>query len=191
MGPVTVTVKRERQKSKFSKPNQPKPDYVVLVINQDEFGYNVENEKCAEFFRGRAGSTMTIIAEGRAEEATITHVGAPASQMQQPPPAQQPPAQRPPPASAQPHHPAASEQDGDMVKNAKHFIARNRVLTVMALEAMWHTKREFETAKQFELPDTMLPVIFNSMLFGASANGITAANVGLPLDLKFKSETTQ
>ena len=91
MGPTTVTVKHERQKSKFSKPGQPKPDYVILTINGEDFGYNVENEACANFFTGKRGQTFAIQAEGSRDDAKIVFVGAPASQMQ-PPPAQ--PAQR-------------------------------------------------------------------------------------------------
>ena len=70
---------------------QPKPDYVILTINGEDFGYNVENEACANFFTGKRGQTFAIQAEGSRDDAKIVFVGAPASQMQ-PPPAQ--PAQR-------------------------------------------------------------------------------------------------
>ena len=61
-GPVTITVGSERQKSKFSIPGAPKPDYVRLTIKGEEFSYTTENEACAAFFAGRKGQTITVVA---------------------------------------------------------------------------------------------------------------------------------
>lgn len=79
LGPTRVTVKSDVLKSKFSKPNAPKPDYVILEINGEDFNYSSENEGCADFFNGSKGKTFTLIAEGggKGNEATaaITYVG--------------------------------------------------------------------------------------------------------------------
>ncbi len=83
MGPVRVTVKGEVKKSKY----QGKPDYVTLAIGNEERTYNAENPACADFFRGKAGQTFTISAEGggkgQEDTATITFVGGTVEQAQQ------------------------------------------------------------------------------------------------------------
>ena len=60
MGPVRVTVKTDRMKSRYSKPGNEKPDYVVLLIAGKEKNYNTENEGCAAFFEGQKGKTFTL-----------------------------------------------------------------------------------------------------------------------------------
>ena len=79
LGPVRVTVKSDVLQSKFSKPNAPKPDYVVLEISGEEWGYNLENPTCGEVFEGQKGNTFTIVADGggkgKEDTATVTYVG--------------------------------------------------------------------------------------------------------------------
>ena len=199
MGPVTVTVKTGPTKSKFDKPSAPKPMYCTLTINGEDFYYTLDSEQVTQFVTQHKGQTLAVVAEGGKEDSVLTAVGAPASQLERPAanPAQAgthrdpTPAQRTQsPASHDTSRPA-SEQAGDTLTNAKHFVARNRVLAVIGLEAAWHTKREFEQAKQFEMPDAVFAALLNCMLFGASASGITATNQGIPLDLKFKVEAAK
>ena len=174
--------------------------YVKATINGEERYINPENDGIMDFFDAHNGQTVTIVAAGRDKDATITLVGEELPRRQEPaqrPAAapQNPPARQPAPAPApsrqaakpEPQRPAA-EQHGDTVTNAKHFIARNRVLAVMALEAAWFTKMEFESAKKFEMPSDIFTAVFNTMLFGASANGFTASSTGLPMDMRFKIE---
>jgi len=200
LGPVTVTVKHEAKKSKFSKPDAPKPDYVGLAIKGEDWGYNVENQRCADFFKGRAGTTICIQAEGSRDDATILLLGQPGSQVAQPPPRQPAPADQPaaqpkPPAQplTQPSrgpapHDTAAPHDSAMFKACREFVARNRVLTVVALEAAWHTKREFEAAKHAAMSDATFTAVFSSMLYGAAQAGYKGEQPGLPLDIKFKVE---
>ena len=137
--PVTVKVIKEEHESSKKKGSF----YVTLLIDGMERYYNSENEKCGAAFKGQVGKTISICAEGRDEDAIITVVGAPASQL---PPRQQAaaperssnPPGRPGGAPARPQAKNAvppAEDHVDSVTNAKHFIARNRVLCVMALEA--------------------------------------------------------
>lgn len=95
MGPVTVTIKKDPQKSKFAG----KPDFVVLEIAGEERLYNAENVDCAEFFRGNAGRTFAILAEGTKDDATIGYVGEAATE---PEPEEQPPARSTAKAPARP-----------------------------------------------------------------------------------------
>ncbi len=73
MGPIKVTVMSDVLHSKHAG----KPDYVTLKIDNFDRYYNVENESCAAFFAGRKGQTISIVAEGSREEASITLVGQP------------------------------------------------------------------------------------------------------------------
>lgn len=79
LGPVRVTVKSDVLQSKFSKPNAPKPDYVVLEIAGEEWNYSLENPNCGEAFEGQKGSTFTVVADGggkgKEDSATVTCVG--------------------------------------------------------------------------------------------------------------------
>ena len=198
MGPVTVTITTGPMKSKFSKPEAPKPDFCGMTINGEQFSYTIENPTIAAFITQHKGQTLSIVAEGSRDQATITAVGAPASQMQQPAQRQAAPVQpqqhyQPQPQSQPPVDdgdlgpaetaPAARDQMNDL----RHFMARNRVMAVMALEAAWLTKREFETAKQYEMPDELLVAVYNSMLFGSNAAGFSGMNKGIVTDLKFKA----
>jgi len=79
LGPVRVTVKSDVLQSKFSKPNAPKPDYVVLEIAGDEWNYSLENPGCGDVFDGKKGETFTVVADGggrgKEDTATVTYVG--------------------------------------------------------------------------------------------------------------------
>ena len=83
LGPVRVTVKSDVLQSKFSKPNAPKPDYVILEIAGEEWNYSLENPTCGEVFEGQKGNTFTIVADGggrgKEDSATVTYVGEAAS----------------------------------------------------------------------------------------------------------------
>lgn len=70
-GPVKVTVKSDVLKSKF----KGKSDFVILQYNGEERNYNVENPECGAFFKGQNGRSFALIAEGRAEDATLEYVG--------------------------------------------------------------------------------------------------------------------
>lgn len=79
LGPVRVTVKSDVLKSKFSKPNAPKPDYVILEIAGEEWNYSLENPTCGDVFEGQKGNTFTVVAEGggkgKEDTATVVYVG--------------------------------------------------------------------------------------------------------------------
>lgn len=186
MGPVTVTIRTGPQKSKYSKPDAPKPDYCGLTIAGVEYSYSLDTQACAEFITQHKGQTLTVVAEGSKGEEKLVHVGAPATQMQQPP------AQQPHPATPT-HHapppPPEPKQPKDETAALKDFIARNRVLAVYALEAAFHTKREFETAKQWEMPDCTFTAIYTSCLFVSNQCGFGGSNSGIPRDAKFKPAT--
>lgn len=79
LGPVRVTVKSDVLQSKFSKPNAPKPDYVILEISGEEWNYSLENPTCGDVFEGQKGNTFTVVADGggrgKEDSATVTYVG--------------------------------------------------------------------------------------------------------------------
>lgn len=75
ISPVDVTVVSDILHSKHSTPKDPKPDYVTLQIDGGERYYNIENDDCASFFKGRKGQTLTLIAEGSREDARIVLKG--------------------------------------------------------------------------------------------------------------------
>lgn len=194
--PVTITIKTGPIKSKFSKPDAPKPDFCGLVINGEEFSYTIENAGIAAFITQHKGQTLTVVAEGSRDEATLTAVGAPASQMQQPAPRQAPQqnAQRQPNRPPQPEHAPEPEQEQparNEMDALRHFMARNRVMAVLALEAAWLTKLEFEAAKQFEMGEAVFVAVYNSMLFGSNSAGFSGMNKGIPSDMKFKAQQHQ
>lgn len=111
LGPVTMTIKTGPMKSKFSKPDAPKPDYFAFTMNGEEFTCSIDSQQVAAFVTQHKGQTLTVCAEGGKDDAQLVAVGAPASQMQQPAPRQQP-AQQPPAATTnaaaaqQPQQPA-------------------------------------------------------------------------------------
>lgn len=186
MGPVQVTVKTERQKSSYSKPNDPKPDYVVLVIDGHERNYTVENEQCGNFFNGQRGRTFSILAEGSREDATISYVGEPAGTAgQQPPPAQPAAVRPPPPPAAQQAPPARTEPPA---RNAKHeaemYVGRRLAGQKITLRASMALSYEFEQVYGMPMPFELLQSI-NSTLF------IAADRAGqfdqLPVDIKLEA----
>ena len=95
---VKVKVLSDVLKSKYSKPNEPKPDYVLLEIGGEEKSYNVENAECAKFFQGRKGQVITIQADGTREEASTMLVGEHTADLPQQPAARS----NPPPAATAP-----------------------------------------------------------------------------------------
>lgn len=70
MGQVKVTVKAEPARSKYPD----KPNYVFLIIDGVDRRYDCENDGCEEFFKGQAGRTMLIAAEGKKHEAIINFI---------------------------------------------------------------------------------------------------------------------
>jgi len=84
IGPVTLTIKSGPQKSKFSRPDAPKPDYATLSIGGEDFYYPLDSAQCSEFVTKHKGQTLAIVAEGSKEEAKLVAVGVPASQLQKP-----------------------------------------------------------------------------------------------------------
>lgn len=167
LGPTEVFVKSDVLKSKYSKPNAPKPDYIVLTINGEDFNYSSENQKCADFFKGHKGRTFTIQAEGggkdKEDTAEIIYLGEPGTTVGQqpkptstpktapsprapaPPPRQNapPPPQTPPrPATAGGAKPAAGPGHGQRVG-----MAINQACQYLMHEGQpWDPKLIFERA---------------------------------------------
>lgn len=79
LGAVKVTVKSDVLASKYSKPNAPKPNYVVLDIGGEDFNYSFDTPACEAAFTGCKGKTFMIVAEGSGKDgsATVTYVGEP------------------------------------------------------------------------------------------------------------------
>ena len=183
MGPVTITVKSERTKSKFSKPGAPKDDYVMLVIGGVDYSYNTENENCANFFTGKVGQTIAVVADGSRADATIQYVGEPASnlqksQQQQAPPQQTQQQQKPPATNTQTKGKAPER---DWLKETKHCIGQNAVLAMIALEAHAYVSQNFHEAFGAPLPDALQGPLLHTLLYGTSQKGYPQ---GLPLGYK-------
>lgn len=182
MGPVSVTCVAEPKASTKNKGTF----YIELTVHGHKRYYNPENEGCKEFWRGRAGQTFTVVAEGRDGTATITDVGVSGSTIAPP----QPPAQ--PASSTAPkqfHKPTPGQSQSakppeDGLLFGKKFVARNASICKVALKAMMQVTTEFETEFQTPLPPALLPGLFGALLYGASGAG--AVN-GMPLDLDFKT----
>jgi hypothetical protein len=203
LSPVAVTVKSERQKSKFSKPNEPKPDFVCLVINGQERLYNVENDACGNFFAGQRGRSFTIIAEGSREDATITYVGEAAATVgHQPPPAARPP--QPPAAPQPPQHydsnppgrpggapppppPASTPPPRDAKHEAEIFIARRLAAQKITVRATMALAAEFEQVYNMPMPFELVQSINGMMFIAGDRAGIFDA---LPLDIKLSVPKT-
>jgi len=104
LGPVRVTVKSDVLQSKFSKPNAPKPDYVVLEIDGVEWNYSLECPSCGDAFLNAKGETFSVIfdggGKGKEDTATVTYVGEPG--VEAPPAAAKAAPARPAPAPARP-----------------------------------------------------------------------------------------
>jgi len=175
MSPISVTVKAERQKSTYSKPNAPKPDYVTLMVNGEERYYTTENEACAQFFNGKHGQTFTVVAEGSREDATITCVGQSAATLQQP--AARQPTTNPTPPQAPPETKAVNHE-----KEAGMYIAHRLAGQKLTLRATMALAKEFEAAYGMTLSDDWLQSI-NSTLFIAGDRAGMFAN--LPVTVKF------
>lgn len=167
LSPVSITVKAERQKSTYSKPNQPKPDYVTLMLNGEERYYTTENEACAVFFTGKRGQTFTVVAEGSREDATITCVGQ---------------------SAAPPQAPPESAKTVDHEKEAGMYIAHRLAGQKLTLRATMALAKEFEASYGMTLSDDWLQSI-NATLFIAGDRAGMFAN--LPVTVKFPVKQTK
>lgn len=196
MGPVTVKVISEpkastKQKGKF---------YVELEIGGIKRYYNPENQRCQDFFVGRKGQTLSIVAEETREDATITAVGAPASTLppKQPPkpaPAAPPPAHQssgstssapapaPAPATATKRTPEQQHAEEQKALNhAKRFLARNATLARLALKKLSDINGEFTDAFGVPMPEALLASVYGTLLHGAAKQDIP--DVNMPMDLQ-------
>lgn len=199
MGLVKITVITERQKSKYKN----KPDYVEIKIGDEAYYYSAENESCAEFFAGRRGQTISVKADGREDDATITFVGQSGENL---PPKVQQRREEPPQQQEQPQgnqrqarqqtNQRAEPQKPDAEKAAKYHIARNRSFSIIAWRATLSLQRECEDwyRKQFNEPNwvmhpTSVNTTFQAMLYGADRNGIPGPH--MPLDIKFPEVKTE
>jgi hypothetical protein len=211
LGPVTVTVLSEpkastKQKGKF---------YVELQLEGKTRYYNPENQQCQDFFKGRKGQTIAIVAEGTREEATISAVGQPASTLppKQPAPPPQPPSrpratrpavgspeeqfpeQHQPPPSTElrtqrtPEQQAAEEQKD--LKQAKRFLAKNATLARLALKKLLDLKREYEQATKELMPDAVAASVYGTLLHGAAKQEIPGPNMPLDLHIPLVGGTPQ
>ncbi|MDE2105730.1 MAG: hypothetical protein KGL39_51375 [Patescibacteria group bacterium] len=72
-----------------------KPPYVILKVDGEERYYNCENDSCAAFFEGQKGRIFSISAAGKKDEATLSYVGEPASNLPPKPASQRPPSHPP------------------------------------------------------------------------------------------------
>ena len=186
LGPVRVTIKSDILKSKWSKPNDPKPDFVVLDVNGEQRNYTLENPSCGDVFRNRKEQTISIIAEGSGESATITYVGQ--SGAQTPLPAhrqtnQAPPAHQPPPATQQGHDSAkAATNHVKAIRDAVNFVGKNRVFGLIAMRATLSFKLDIEMYcaglpdgdpnKNFKVDDALFSNMFNCCCYGGGSRGI-------------------
>lgn len=193
MGPTQITVKSERQKSKFNG----KPDYFTLAINGEDFYYSVDSEACAKTLAGRVGQTFTVQAQGGKGAEELVYVGQPGTQVQQPPPHQEAPAASygglPAPA-AQPQQPPPATNAPDPVRAATNFIGRNRAFNSIALRATFSLVDEVEAARREQLKDanwqmhpTLVTAIFTAHLYGAERQGIPGQH--MPMDITFTKDS--
>jgi len=110
LGPVQVTVKKEWTESTKKKGTY----YTTLVVNGVERYYNPENQQCLEFWAGKAGQTITVVAAGSREEATLVQMQTVAQVDQPTAPAPAPSAAPRPPQAV----PAAAPSPRPGVSNA-------------------------------------------------------------------------
>ena len=170
MGPVKIVVKSEPLESKYKKGTY----FVELSIGGETRNLNPENDECLEFFRGRKGQTITVVADGSREDASIVLVGEEvgARKTAEPPREKAPPRQtqaqsprKEPPVDPR-YAPAAA------LAAAKQFIGHNRTLALIALKAAMSVAKTYEDAYKERMPDGLLVSVYGSMLFGSSAAGI-------------------
>lgn len=189
--PLQVLVTTDRLKSKYSKPNAPKPDWIGIRVGTDEYSYTTENEKCAVALTGLKGQTVTIIASGREADANIV-VMRQGSAVEQPPQHKEQPQQSS--QQRQTQEPPPENTGPDPVKAAEVHIARNRVLSAIALRATYTLVKECEEWHRAKYGDagfmvhpSVVACIYTSQLYGADRNGIPGPN--MPFDTGFKPKS--
>lgn len=176
--PLQVVVKTDRLKSKYSKPGNPKPDYVGLFIEGAAYSYTTENEACAAALTGLKGKTVSIIATGSREDAAIVVVGQ--SGAQTPPPQQrQPDRQQPAPERQE----AAGNARTEAFQQAHGYMARNCALAKMAIQATVATANEFNQVFGEPMPEAMMAELMRDCLFGINN---ACAHGDLPMVYTFK-----
>lgn len=156
--------------------------YVKLQIQGRERYLHPENPACLEFFKGRAGQEITILATGDHEAGKIEEVGAPPPRPapapnHAPAPASgpiQPPPTRVPNDFMRSHAPATPEQ---AMSRAKHFMGQNATLAKIALRLTCDLNWQFQDEFGAPMPDHLLASVYQSLLFGAERAGV---NNGLP-----------
>ena len=177
MGAVTVAIKSAVLKSKFPKDSMPNK-YIDLMIGGQEYAHTLENESCVAFWtQFRAGTTVTVEATGSREEAAFVLVSGTAPQQPAQPHQPVQPAQ---PRNQQTTRPPAAV---DPVIAMKKFVARNLSLGTIALQAVETKRIEFENVFGRPMPELLQNSLFTSLLYGASAQGITDV---APLELHLK-----
>lgn len=71
-GPIHIEVKSSSMKSKFAKePGQAGEFYVMFSFDGQEHSYLAENRQCADTLGALKGQRVTIVAEGRNDDARI------------------------------------------------------------------------------------------------------------------------
>lgn len=173
MGPVKVLVKTEPLESKFKKGTY----FVELSIDGETRNLNPENDACLEFFRGRKGQTITVVAEGSREEATIVLVGEAVGARKTAQPARKAPEDKPQEkqASAPRGQAPAPDQSSDALvalANARRFVGKNRTLVLIGLKAAMSVAKIYDEVYKERMPDALLVATFSAMLFGSSGAGI-------------------
>lgn len=177
MGVVSVTVKSEptasvKQKGKF---------YVELEVAGEQRYYHPENDACLEFWRGRRGQVLQVLAVGQREEAIFETEGEP-TQAPPPPSQRAAPAPRPEPAKPAPTQRAKSapEPRAAALACAKRHVAHNLVLARIATKAYASLRAGYVEVVKSEPSDVMEAAMWSSLLYGVNA----AVPVGdLPLDI--------
>jgi hypothetical protein len=191
MGPVNIKVVGEPRASKFKKQGVP-PFYVVLSINGAERHYQPENDTCLEFFRGKGGQEITVVAEGSREEARITFVGQKASSLPSKQAAAKPQG-APPPHDAPPPKrvPSAPQRTPEQaVHDAKVFVGQNMTLAKIAIRGVLILNQQFAEEVGVPMPDALITSVYNTLLYGSERAGVIN---GLPpkLDLSFTNPPTK
>ena len=170
--------------------------YVRLEVEGRERYLHPENPGCIEFFKGRKGQTVTIVADGTREEATIVEAGTGSDAAESAPPP--PPVHSPPPkqqAPVQQHAPQSHGQQAtaDGVRHAeeqlalvqaKRFIGRNLSLVKIAVKAAESLRAEYEEATKNNMDESTFNLVISSCLFGASHQSIPDK---LPLNIDYST----
>lgn len=202
LGPVAVTVSSEPTESTKQRGTY----YVELQCEGRQRYYHPENDQCLEFWRGRRGQTLTVLAVGAREEATFETEGAteappprqtPASTSAAKPPAGQR-AQAPPtetlnrPRTAQMaqrerQESAPAHGADDPLAQAKHHVARNLTLARIALKATLALAKDYGEIAGAPMSLEMEVAVFTCLLYGANAS-VPVARLPLDIDVKTLKE---